>query len=87
LDDETLANKIDDRAEVGPMHLISRYSDEVAALISETIEGWDPKATSERIEEQIGKDLQFIRINGGIVAGLVGLSIHVVRALIEKLSL
>jgi len=87
LDDETLANKLDGWAKEGPRHLISRYSDEVAALISETIEGWDPKATSERIEEQIGKDLQFIRINGAIVAGLVGLSIDVVRALIEKLPL
>ncbi len=85
LEDEKLAQKIDGWAEDAARHLISNYGHEVAGLISDTIEGWDPKATSARIEEQIGKDLQFIRINGTLVGGLVGLTIHTVREAIEKL--
>ncbi len=83
LEDETLAQKIDGWAEDSARFLIRTYGHEVAELISETIEGWDPEVTSGRIEEQIGKDLQFIRINGTIVGGLVGLSIHSIRELLE----
>jgi uncharacterized membrane-anchored protein YjiN (DUF445 family) len=50
----------------------------VANLIQGTIENWDPQATSERIEMQIGRDLQFIRINGTVVGGLAGLLIYTV---------
>ncbi|MFT7220794.1 MAG: uncharacterized membrane-anchored protein YjiN (DUF445 family) [Candidatus Azotimanducaceae bacterium] len=83
LEDEALAQKIDGWAEDGARHLINTYGHEIAALISETIDGWDPQATSIRIEEQIGKDLQFIRINGTVVGGLVGLSIHGIRESLE----
>lgn len=86
-DDDKLAKKIDGWAVESARHLINTYGHEVAALIPETIENWDPVPTSGRIEEQIGKDLQFIRINGTVVGGLVGLSIHTVRELIEKLPL
>jgi uncharacterized membrane-anchored protein YjiN (DUF445 family) len=79
LEDPALAEKIDGWAEDSARYLIRTYGHEVADLISGTIENWDPKSTSERIEEQIGKDLQFIRINGTVVGGLVGLSIHSVR--------
>lgn len=87
LQDESLAQKIDGWAEDSARFLIRSYGHEVAELISETIESWDPEATSGRIEEHIGKDLQFIRINGTIVGGLVGLSIHSVRELLEHLYL
>lgn len=85
LEDDKLAEKIDGWAEDSARYLINTYGHEVASLISDTIETWDPGATSERIEEQIGKDLQFIRINGTVVGGLVGLSIHTARELIERL--
>lgn len=87
LDDPALAAKIDGWAEDSAKYLIDTYGHEVAGLISDTIEGWDPDATSQRIEEQIGKDLQFIRINGTIVGGLVGLLIHSLRVTLESLSL
>ncbi len=76
LEQEALAQKIDGWADDSARYLIRTYGHEVANLISQTIEGWDPKATSERIELQIGKDLQFIRINGTIVGGLAGLTIY-----------
>ncbi len=86
LEDEALAAKIDGWAEDSARYLINTYGHELSELISETIESWDPVATSERIEEQIGRDLQFIRINGTVVGGLVGLSIHSVRELLSVLQ-
>jgi len=49
---------------------------DIASLISDTVEGWDARETSERVELAIGHDLQYIRINGTLVGGLVGLCIH-----------
>ncbi|MBO6566672.1 MAG: DUF445 domain-containing protein, partial [Pseudomonadales bacterium] len=86
LEDDKLAAKIDGWAEDSARYLIDHYGHEIASLISDTIESWDPEATSLRIEEQIGKDLQFIRINGTVVGGLVGLTLHSVRELIEHFS-
>ena len=76
LEDEALSTKINGWAEDSGRYLIRTYGHEVADLISDTIDGWDPEATSERIELQIGKDLQFIRINGTVIGGLAGLLIH-----------
>jgi uncharacterized membrane-anchored protein YjiN (DUF445 family) len=53
----------------------------IASLISDTVRSWDATETSERIEQAIGRDLQFIRINGTLVGGLVGLVIHAVKVL------
>jgi len=87
LAEEALAKKINGWADDTARYLIRTYGHEVAGLIASTIEGWDPKATSERIELQIGKDLQFIRINGTIVGGLVGLIIYTLTQLPEWLDL
>jgi uncharacterized membrane-anchored protein YjiN (DUF445 family) len=56
---------------------VNRHS--IASLISDTVRSWDAMETSERIEQAIGRDLQFIRINGTLVGGLVGLLIHAVK--------
>ena len=50
----------------------------IASLISDTVKSWDAAETSGRIEAAIGRDLQFIRVNGTLVGGLVGLVIHAV---------
>lgn len=78
LSDEVLLDKIDRWMEEAALHLIREYGHEVSHLISQTIKEWDAEAASRKIELQIGKDLQFIRINGTIVGGLAGLVIHVV---------
>jgi uncharacterized membrane-anchored protein YjiN (DUF445 family) len=62
-------------------HLISGYADEVATVISETVDRWDADDASRRIELHVGRDLQFIRINGTVVGGLVGVLIHTVTLL------
>jgi uncharacterized membrane-anchored protein YjiN (DUF445 family) len=74
--DPELLAKIDNWIIEVVAHLVERYRDEVAALISDTVAGWDPQATSRRIELAIGRDLQFIRINGTLVGGLAGLVIY-----------
>lgn len=56
--------------------LVGENREAMASLISETVRGWDAQDTSRRIEQAIGRDLQYIRINGTLVGGLVGLLIH-----------
>jgi uncharacterized membrane-anchored protein YjiN (DUF445 family) len=57
------------------LYLVDRYQDEVGDLIARTVEAWDPDITSQRIELAIGRDLQFIRINGTVVGALAGVLI------------
>jgi uncharacterized membrane-anchored protein YjiN (DUF445 family) len=59
--------------------LVDENRREIASLISDTVRSWDAKETSNRIEEAIGRDLQFIRVNGTLVGGLVGLVIHAIK--------
>ncbi len=80
--DELLQAKVNHWAENAAGYLIRTYGDEVGQLITQTIIGWDAEATSRKIELQVGKDLQFIRINGTLVGGLVGLLIHTVAVLL-----
>jgi uncharacterized membrane-anchored protein YjiN (DUF445 family) len=61
---------------------VNRYGTELTAVIGHTINRWDGKETASRVELFVGRDLQFIRINGTIVGGLVGLVIHAVVVLI-----
>ena len=82
LEDDNLAKKINGWADDSAKYLIRHFGHEVADLISQTIEDWDPNAASERIELQIGKDLQFIRINGTVVGGLAGLTIYTISYLL-----
>jgi uncharacterized membrane-anchored protein YjiN (DUF445 family) len=53
----------------------------IASLIGDTVRTWDARETSQRVEQAIGRDLQFIRVNGTLVGGLVGLAIHAVKLL------
>ena len=58
--------------------LVDQYRDELAGIISDTVQRWDAGDTSKKIELQIGRDLQFIRVNGTIVGALAGILIHAV---------
>jgi uncharacterized membrane-anchored protein YjiN (DUF445 family) len=56
--------------------LVENNRHSIASLVSDTVQSWDAQETSERVELAIGHDLQYIRINGTLVGGLVGLAIH-----------
>ena len=56
--------------------IVQRNRAQISSLISDTVQSWDGQDTSRRVELAIGRDLQFIRINGTLVGGLVGLLIH-----------
>jgi uncharacterized membrane-anchored protein YjiN (DUF445 family) len=78
IDDPELLAKMDEFAVDVAVFLVGRYQDEVADLIATTVSSWDPELTSRRVELAIGRDLQFIRINGTLVGGLAGLIIYLI---------
>jgi uncharacterized membrane-anchored protein YjiN (DUF445 family) len=57
---------------------VSTYGDTIVRLVSDTIHGWDAKTITDRVENAVGRDLQYIRINGTLVGGLVGLTLHAI---------
>ncbi|TKJ20013.1 DUF445 domain-containing protein [Blastococcus sp. CCUG 61487] len=63
-------------------HLVDRFAGDLAELVSSTVARWDTEETSRRIELQVGRDLQWIRVNGTVVGGLAGLVIYTVAQLI-----
>jgi uncharacterized membrane-anchored protein YjiN (DUF445 family) len=78
LTDPELLAKVDQWIADAVLFVVERYQHEVGQLIAQTVASWDPTATSRRIELAIGRDLQFIRINGTLVGGLAGMVIYVV---------
>ena len=78
LGNEALLRDVDQAVERLVVGVVDQYRPEVAALIARTVEGWDATAASAKIEVQIGRDLQFIRINGTVVGGFAGVLIHAV---------
>jgi uncharacterized membrane-anchored protein YjiN (DUF445 family) len=80
-DDADLRDKVDNWIVRAAQHLVSQYGVEITAIITETIERWDAEEASRRIELHVGRDLQFIRINGTVVGSLAGLVIYTVAQL------
>ncbi len=77
-----LQAKVDDWVRRAADHVVDHYRGEVADVIAGTVAKWDGKATGERVELAVGRDLQFIRINGTIVGGLAGVLIYTVSQLL-----
>ena len=71
-------NQFARRATVG---MVASYGDEIVTLVSDTVRGWDARTISDRLEGAVGRDLQYIRINGTLVGGLVGVGIHTIEVL------
>jgi uncharacterized membrane-anchored protein YjiN (DUF445 family) len=76
LEDEALLEKIDGWVIGAVLRVVEQHRGEVGQLIAQTVSSWDPEETSRRIELLVGRDLQFIRINGTLVGGMVGLLIY-----------
>ncbi len=81
-DDPQLGTKIDRWVEQAVAYVVDNYRSEVAELIATTVERWDTRSTSDKLELQVGRDLQFIRINGTLVGGLAGVVIYSLGRLI-----
>jgi uncharacterized membrane-anchored protein YjiN (DUF445 family) len=80
--DEALRKTMDRYAADIAVFAVDRYGAELTAVITHTVNRWDGREAARRIELHVGRDLQFIRINGTIVGGLVGLAIHTVSVLL-----
>ena len=61
--------------------MAASYGGSIVKLVSETVRGWDARTITDRLEAAVGRDLQYIRINGTLVGGLVGLVLHALDAL------
>lgn len=76
LEDESVIDTLNRRLRALLTEISGRHGRDVGALISETIRSWDTKTVVEKLEQNVGPDLQYIRINGTIIGGLIGLAIH-----------
>ena len=61
--------------------MAASYGSSIVKLVSETVRGWDAQTITNRLESAVGRDLQYIRINGSLVGGLVGIGLHALDTL------
>lgn len=83
--DADLRASLESRIVGGAAYLAENYAGEVTGIIGETVERWDADEASDRIELMVGKDLQFIRVNGTVVGALAGLVIYTVSQAVFSL--
>lgn len=77
-DDVRLKRQINRFARRAIVGTVENYGDQIVSLVSDTIGGWNSATITDRVENAVGSDLQFIRINGTLVGGLAGLVIHAI---------
>lgn len=78
-EDEELRAQLDERISSAASFLANNYAGDITSIISETIQRWDGEEASEKIELMVGKDLQYIRVNGTVVGALAGIAIYAVN--------
>ncbi|SJN35900.1 protein of unknown function DUF445 [Microbacterium esteraromaticum] len=76
--DAALQKRVDVWVSDAAVFLVDRYRHDIASIITDTVERWDPAETTEKIELMVGRDLQYIRLNGTVVGALAGLAIYTV---------
>jgi uncharacterized membrane-anchored protein YjiN (DUF445 family) len=81
-EDAELRSKVDSWLQGVATYVVSNYRGEITTLITDTVERWDAEETARKVELQVGRDLQFIRINGTVVGALAGLAIHALSQLL-----
>jgi uncharacterized membrane-anchored protein YjiN (DUF445 family) len=80
--DDRLRTKVDGWLEDAAAYLVTTYRDELTATITDTVDRWDGEETARKVELAVGRDLQFIRINGTLVGALAGIGIHALTQLV-----
>lgn len=76
IDDDALRQKVDGWVRTAAGYVVANYSQEITTIITDTVQRWDAAETARKVELQVGRDLQFIRINGTVVGALAGLAIY-----------
>ncbi|TFU33023.1 DUF445 domain-containing protein [Microbacterium paludicola] len=77
-EDPSLRERVDTWVTDAAVFVVDRYRHDIASLITDTVERWDPQETTEKIELMVGRDLQYIRLNGTVVGALAGLVIFTI---------
>ena len=77
-----LARAINQFARRAAAGIAASYGSGIVTLVSETVRAWDARTVTDRLEAAVGRDLHYIRINGTLVGGLVGLAIHTAEVLL-----
>lgn len=85
LNDRSLAAKVNRWVADAAAYLVRTYRHDIAGVITETVERWDASETTEKIELMVGRDLQFIRINGTVVGALAGVTIYAIATGVHTL--
>ena len=80
--DAPLRNAINLQLRRAAVGLVNDYGDAIVSLVSDTVRKWDASTVTEKLETAVGRDLQFIRINGTIIGGCIGLVIHALRGVL-----
>jgi uncharacterized membrane-anchored protein YjiN (DUF445 family) len=80
--DARLQHQINRFARRTAVGIATRYGDQIVRLVSETVKRWDARTITDRVEGAVGRDLQFIRINGTLVGGLVGMTLHFINTVL-----
>lgn len=76
--DETLKSGLNTALRRAVAGLAKTHGDEIVSLVSETVRSWDADTVTDKVEQAVGRDLQFIRINGTLIGGCIGVVIHAV---------
>ena len=80
--DDRLRRSLNSYARRAIVGVVADYGEELVAVVSETVKRWDTQTVSDRLEHAVGRDLQFIRVNGTLVGGLVGVVLHALVTLL-----
>jgi uncharacterized membrane-anchored protein YjiN (DUF445 family) len=83
LHDDEIRARLDGWAEAAGRYVVEHYRGEIGGLITSTVARWDGAETSDKLELVLGRDLQFIRINGTVVGVLAGLALHAVGGVLH----
>ncbi|MEX3959175.1 DUF445 domain-containing protein [Trinickia sp. EG282A] len=81
LRDEALRSRMNERAREAILDMMPAQRHELARLIADTVRRWDTATVTEKLEVEVGRDLQFVRVNGTLIGGMVGLVLHALGTL------
>lgn len=79
--DPALAGAINQLARRSLVGLVSDHGDRIVALVSDTVKGWDTATITDKLESAVSRDLQYIRLNGTLIGGSIGVGLHAVLVL------